>query len=181
MEFEWNEIKREVTLQERGLDFRDARHLFDGRPLYSYPSPRADEDRVVSVGRYEGGALPLFGCCGPARGGSFQCGGREMARKSDIVRYSTEELGRMTSNTDWVKVDSTTREQVERQADADDGPLPEGWEETVVLGVPGPKRGVYLRLDPDVLDWFKDTGKGYQTRINRVLRAFVESRKHTAG
>ena len=59
--------------------------------------------------------------------------------------------------------------------------MPEGWEDTVILGIPGPKRGVYLRLDPDVLDWFKNTGKGYQTRINNVLRAFVESRKHTAG
>jgi len=87
----------------------------------------------------------------------------------------------MTSKTDWVKVDATPQAVVERQADADDGPLPEGWEDTVVLGIPAPKRGVYLRLDPDVLDWFKHTGKGYQTRINKVLRAFVESRKHPAG
>jgi len=103
-----------------------------------------------------------------------------MARKGDIVRFSAEELGRMTSQTDWAKVDATTREEIERQADADDGPLPEGWEAAVVLGIPGRKRGVYLRLDPDVRDWFKETGKGRQTRINEVLRAFVESRKHTA-
>ena len=102
-----------------------------------------------------------------------------MRKKDDIVRFSAEELGHMTSQTDWDKVDATTREEIERQADADDGPLPEGWEETVVLGIPGPKRGLYLRLDPEVLDWFKETGKGYQTRINKVLRAFVESRKHT--
>ena len=102
-----------------------------------------------------------------------------MRKKDDIVRFSAEELGRMTSQTDWAKVDATTRDEIERQADADDGPLPEGWEAAVVLGIPGPKRGVYLRLDPDVLDWFKETGKGYQTRINKVLRAFVESRKHT--
>jgi uncharacterized protein (DUF4415 family) len=104
-----------------------------------------------------------------------------MAKQGDTMRYSAETLGRMKSNTDWAKVDATTQEEVERQADADDGPLPEGWEDTVVLGIPAPKRGVYLRLDPDVLEWFKDTGKGYQTRINTVLRAFVESRKHRAG
>ena len=34
-----------------------------------------------------------------------------------------------------------------------------------------------LRVDADVLDWFRRTGKGYQTRMNNVLRAFVESRK----
>jgi len=70
-----------------------------------------------------------------------------------------------------------TREEIERQAGADDGPLPEGWEDTVTLGVPAPKRGVYLRLDPDVLDWFKAHGRGYQTRINAVLRAFFRANK----
>jgi hypothetical protein len=66
---------------------------------------------------------------------------------------------------------------MEEPREADDGPLPEGWEDTVVLGIPGPKRGVYLRLDPDVLDWFKGHGRGYQTRINAVLRAFVRARR----
>lgn len=32
-----------------------------------------------------------------------------------------------------------------------------------------------LRLDADVLDWFKAQGKGYQTRINRVLKAYKEA------
>ena len=50
MDFEWDEDKRLSTLAERGLDFRDAWQLFDGRPLYSYPSPREGEDRIVSVG-----------------------------------------------------------------------------------------------------------------------------------
>jgi len=54
MEFGWFEDKRQRTLAERGLDFNDARHLFDGRPLYSYPSPRADEARFVSVGLLNG-------------------------------------------------------------------------------------------------------------------------------
>jgi len=47
----------------------------------------------------------------------------------------------------------------------------------VVLEIPGPKRGVYLSLDPDVLDWFKAQGAGYQTRVNPVLRAFVDRRQ----
>jgi len=53
MDFEWDEAKRLRTIEERGLDFRDARQLFDGRPIYSYPSPRADEDRMVSIGSLE--------------------------------------------------------------------------------------------------------------------------------
>jgi uncharacterized DUF497 family protein len=39
--------------RERGLDFRDAWRLFDGRALYTYPSPRAAEARLVSVGLLE--------------------------------------------------------------------------------------------------------------------------------
>ena len=50
MDFEWFEEKRLWTLEQRGLDFRDVCQLFDGRPLYSYPSPRDDENRFVSVG-----------------------------------------------------------------------------------------------------------------------------------
>lgn len=50
MIYEWFEEKRVRTLEERGLDFRDSRHLFDGRPLYTFPSPRGDELRFVSVG-----------------------------------------------------------------------------------------------------------------------------------
>jgi uncharacterized DUF497 family protein len=50
MDFEWFESKRLWTLNDRGLDFRDCRHLFDGRPLYSIPSPRDGEDRFISVG-----------------------------------------------------------------------------------------------------------------------------------
>ena len=38
MHFEWDETKRLRTIEEHGLDFRDARHLFDGRPIYSYLS-----------------------------------------------------------------------------------------------------------------------------------------------
>jgi uncharacterized protein (DUF4415 family) len=34
---------------------------------------------------------------------------------------------------------------------------------------------VSLRIDVDVLEWFKSRGSGYQTRINAVLRAFKEA------
>ena len=43
------------------------------------------------------------------------------------------------------------------------------------LRLPKNKRMVSLRLDSDVLDWFRQQGKGYQTRINAVLRAYIEA------
>jgi uncharacterized protein (DUF4415 family) len=38
-----------------------------------------------------------------------------------------------------------------------------------------PKASISLRLDADVLEWFKSTGPGYQTRINAVLRAYKDA------
>jgi uncharacterized protein (DUF4415 family) len=43
------------------------------------------------------------------------------------------------------------------------------------LKVVPPKASVSLRIDADVLKWFKASGSGYQTRINAVLRAFKEA------
>lgn len=37
-----------------------------------------------------------------------------------------------------------------------------------------------MRLDGDVLDWFKAQGRGYQTRINRLLRLYMEAHKQRA-
>jgi uncharacterized protein (DUF4415 family) len=47
------------------------------------------------------------------------------------------------------------------------------------LRMPEPKKGVYIRLDPDILDWLKAQGPGYQTRINAILRQYKEA--HRAG
>jgi uncharacterized protein (DUF4415 family) len=40
------------------------------------------------------------------------------------------------------------------------------------------KKPVTIRLDEDVLDWFKQQGKGYQTKINKLLRSYMESQAH---
>ncbi len=70
-----------------------------------------------------------------------------------------------------------TQAEVDRLADDDEGSLPEGWESSVVMGLPPRKKDVHIRLDTDILDWFKSHGTGYQTRINAVLRSFVQSQQ----
>ena len=50
MDFEWDETKRAINLQRHGLDLMDAAPLFDGRTVYTYPSPRHSEQRFVTVG-----------------------------------------------------------------------------------------------------------------------------------
>ena len=39
------------------------------------------------------------------------------------------------------------------------------------------KRQITIRIDADVLDWFRDQGKGYQTHMNAVLKAYMHSQK----
>jgi uncharacterized protein (DUF4415 family) len=45
----------------------------------------------------------------------------------------------------------------------------------MVVRMPKPKELVSIRIDPDVLSWFRQQGRRYQTRINAVLRSYVES------
>jgi uncharacterized protein (DUF4415 family) len=42
---------------------------------------------------------------------------------------------------------------------------------------PGPKKQITVRIDPDVLAFFRKQGRGYQTMINAVLRKYMKARK----
>ena len=44
--------------------------------------------------------------------------------------------------------------------------------------LPQPKAELHMRIDRDVLDYFRRLGRGYQTRINAVLRSYVEHKRH---
>jgi uncharacterized protein (DUF4415 family) len=97
------------------------------------------------------------------------------------VRATGEEIRRRLAagedRSDWNAVRAMTQAEVERLADEEDGPLPDGWEDTITLGLPEPKQDVHIRLDAAVLRWFRAHGRGYQTRINAVLRSFVDARE----
>lgn len=43
------------------------------------------------------------------------------------------------------------------------------------LRMPQKKESITLRLDPDVVAWFRKSGRGYQTRMNAVLRSYVQA------
>jgi uncharacterized protein (DUF4415 family) len=47
----------------------------------------------------------------------------------------------------------------------------------LTLELPVPKKPVSIRLDAEVLDWFKGQGRGYQTKINAVLKAYMKAQK----
>lgn len=79
------------------------------------------------------------------------------------------------SETDWARVDAM------RDEDIDYSDIPEitaeMWARSVPFVATLPKKSVSLRLDPDIVEWFKGQGPRYQTRINAVLRGFVDQQK----
>lgn len=56
--------------------------------------------------------------------------------------------------------------------------LDEGFFKKARVVVPPGKKQLTIRLDEDVLDWLKAQGKGYQSRINAILRAYYEAHSH---
>jgi uncharacterized protein (DUF4415 family) len=63
-------------------------------------------------------------------------------------------------------------------SDPDAAPLADAaWFRRAKIVLPEPKKAVSIRLDRDVMEWFQKQGKGYQTRINAVLRAYVQGQQ----
>lgn len=96
-----------------------------------------------------------------------------------ITRRTLE--SRRKGKTDWERVRRMSEEEIERGAaeDADNPPWTEAELEAARLVLPSerPKVPISIRLDPEVVEYFKAQGSGYQSRINAVLRAYVRSRR----
>ena len=105
-----------------------------------------------------------------------------MRKKNGTVRYSANEIKRKIARgedrTNWAKANSVTGSKLDAsiRADADDVRGEPDWTQAV-MGVPAPKDHINIRVDHDVLQWFRSTGRGYQTLMNNVLRAFVQTRQ----
>jgi uncharacterized protein (DUF4415 family) len=79
--------------------------------------------------------------------------------------------------TDWAKLRQMPDGEIRFDADAP-RTSPEDWARAVAhrgLPVPPRKKQIALRVDEDVLEWFKAQGQGYQTRMNAVLREFRDA------
>lgn len=105
--------------------------------------------------------------------------------KENTVSYTIEEIEAMIARgegkTDWARVDAMTDEDIER-AMRDDPDWQDfmdiDWSKAKMV-IPDRKKAISIRLDPDIIDFFQATGKGYQTRINSVLRHFVDEQKRS--
>ena len=88
-----------------------------------------------------------------------------MKKKSTIVKHSLSEIQAMREGgLDKTRADAPQAESLGA----------EFWKSARVVLPPG-KTPVHLRLDSDIVEWFKAHGKGHLTRMNAVLRAFRDA------
>lgn len=90
----------------------------------------------------------------------------------------TRKASGKTGVTDWNRVRAASDSQIGRAVKADPDAHPTDlnfWKNARVV-LPQPKQTITIRLDADLLAWLRRQ-KGYQTRINSVLRTYMEAQK----
>lgn len=111
-----------------------------------------------------------------------------MAQKSERIMKKTasqirKEREKHGTRTDWDRLDAMTETEIEHNAVDDmlengfpdhEGPI---WVSDLPEPVGTGKKLLSVRVDNDVVEWFKSRGKGYQTRMNAVLRHYMEHQK----
>jgi uncharacterized protein (DUF4415 family) len=100
-------------------------------------------------------------------------------KERNITAKSRETPPKIKS--DLERLRRTTDEEIDAQI-KDDPDFSDDWNwGEAVLVMPPKKKPISIRLDEDVLDFFKDEGGQYQRRINAVLRSYMDQRKAKKG
>lgn len=103
-----------------------------------------------------------------------------MAKNETTRRYTAAELRARSAEslTDWRKVDSVGDEELERLVaeDADEEGLVPDWTRAELV-MPKTKQSVHLRLDPEVVEFFRSQGKGHISRMQAVLKTYADAHR----
>ena len=92
--------------------------------------------------------------------------------EKNITSMSLNEalLRRGDSRTDWDRLHKEEAAGIEPESDPDEGEFDDSGARFVM---PRRKQAISVRLDPDILEFFKAAGPGYQTRMNAALRLYM--------
>jgi uncharacterized protein (DUF4415 family) len=120
----------------------------------------------------------LFALFGTKYVGLFRRDERGKMKEKNITVVSRD-APRRKGKTDWARLDALTDEEIEASIANDPD-----WQEfkdidwsKAVLVIPPKKKAISIRVDEDVLDYFKKDGTGYQRRINAVLRSYMQQKR----
>lgn len=99
-----------------------------------------------------------------------------MSEKTTVRRAGDRRRGK----TDWDRLRNQTDAEIEKAVNSDPDAAPilnDEWFRKAKVVPPQKKVPVSIQLDQDVVDWLEAQGGPYQTRINAVLRAYMEAHK----
>jgi len=98
----------------------------------------------------------------------------KMKQDSIVIRKWGD---RRKGKTDWTRIDKLTDEDIGRAVanDPDAVPVDIDWSDAVLV-IPPRKKAISIRVDEDVLNYFKSQGDGYQRRMNAVLRSYMQQK-----
>ena len=199
--FGWDENKRQTNVAKHGIDFLDAEGVFKDPAAFTYRSSRpTGEQRYVTIGAVKGVLIAVISTLRQgtiriiprARLGAVR--GRIMADASKnqdeyivkhvgalpdgthIIEHPDGRLERQKSETNWARLDALTDAEIDASI-ANDPDWSDDWNwSDAVLVIPPKKKAISIRVDEDVLDYFKQEGAGYQRRINAVLRSYMQQK-----
>jgi uncharacterized DUF497 family protein len=163
MEFEWDERKNQQNQRKHHLSFEEAKEIFSGVVFTAVSNKLGyDEIREISVGAIQN--ISIITVVHTDRNGKIRI---------ISARKATPKKGENTMNTSRKRLEEIQNIPDEAIDTSDIPELDDHFWETAKMVTPISKKAVSLRLDSDVLDWFKSQGKGYQSMINNVLRTYV--------
>jgi uncharacterized protein (DUF4415 family) len=173
--FGWDENKSDANLPKHGIAFAEASEAFDGAVVVTR-SDRNHEERWVAVGKSHGRMVTIVFTVRNQVIWTSQRVTRGQMKEERIVRRRWGE--RRKGKTDWKRFDAMTEEEIGAAIASDPD-----WDEfrdidwsNAVLVMPAKKKAISIRVDEDVLDFFKKEGEGYQRRMNAVLRSYMQQK-----
>ena len=130
---------------------------------------------IKSLGTSKGGKSRS-----PARSGAQSAGSSRRVAPDATSEKNITIVSRnfpRKGKTDWARVDALTDEDIAKAvaSDPDAVPIDIDWSDAVLV-IPAKKKAISIRVDEDVLDFFKKEGNGYQRRINAVLRSYMQQK-----
>ena len=166
MAFEWDEEKRDRNLVKHGVDFVRAAKIFDN-PVLELRDTREDygEERWIAVGHWQGYFLVVVY--------TWRDGNRRIISAWKLTPMKKKHITKASLNEVMTMKDRT-------RSNAPVGPSlgKDFWKDAKVVYPETSKEQVTVRFDADMLQWFKERGRGYQTRMNAVLRSYYEAHKN---
>src|SRR5271157_3740809 len=171
LSFEWDEEKNAANIKNHGIDFLDAALIFEN-PTLEAIDDRAEygEVRTIAFGLSGETVLQVVYTWRGENVIRTSARGKQtvMTQKNTTVRYSLSAIKRKVA-----RGVSMTR------VNAPEAPVigEDFWKRARVV-MPSGKTSVHLRIDSDVFEWFKRQGEGHLTRMNAVLRSYVDAQKH---